>query len=506
MAILLLAMPARADFTIIQDNFGTNVNPLAGTAPSVVNLPGGTYTKMAGWPWSTPNAVGGYCNMGENGPGLAVSMTSSGGYLKPARFRISADLRMTQSQANDTLGVGFWVPPLPAPDTHQGPVLTGFTGLRLTATDSGVGTLTLYENGAVAGAAVSTGVTIYFNTFYDLAYTVDTATGDISDVVVAGVPITDFTTTAFTDAATAYAGFFILGDQNARGNVDNFLVTSNNPTLPPQVSVTAPATGYACGQGAQPVILTATTTNGTPAVVTGVRFFDGLTSLGAATDGGANTWNLAWDTTTAYLGAHSITAKATDGGGLSGTSLAIIVNVLLPGDSNSDGSVDGLDYNNWQNGYQQPGATFATGDYNGDGSVDGLDYNLWQNNYSFTATYVADQFSPMAAAAASAPRLVGVTATAGSLALEFDAAVEVGAGAVEISDGRALAQSYNAATRTLTVTFAASDAPYDVRVIADFVTAGGVALDGEVGDPADPTLPSGDGVAGGDAQLEFTAE
>jgi len=62
------------------------------------------------------------------------------------------------------------------------------------------------------------------------------------------------------------------------------------------------------------------------------------------------------------------------------------------GDGNHDGSVDGLDYNIWQNGYQQPGATFWTGDYNLDGSVDGLDYNAWQNMYG-TLVNASDAFS-----------------------------------------------------------------------------------------------------------------
>ena len=53
----------------------------------------------------------------------------------------------------------------------------------------------------------------------------------------------------------------------------------------------------------------------------------------------------------------------------------------LRADANGNAHVDGLDYNAWQNGYQQPGATPATGDFNEDGIVDALDYNAWQNHY-----------------------------------------------------------------------------------------------------------------------------
>jgi hypothetical protein len=44
-------------------------------------------------------------------------------------------------------------------------------------------------------------------------------------------------------------------------------------------------------------------------------------------------------------------------------------------------------------------------------------------------------------------------------------------------------------------------------VISDFVTGEGGVLDGDVSDPTDPaSLPSGDGVPGGDALLERRAD
>jgi len=99
--------------------------------------------------------------------------------------------------------------------------------------------------------------------------------------------------------------------------------------------------------------------------------------------------------------------------------------------------------------------------------------------------------------------------------LVFDSAVQVGAGAVEVSgmatgQDRSFTQAYDAATKSLVLTWAqplAADV-YSIRVVADFVVGagGGAPLDGEVGDPAAPTLPSGDGVPGGDARLEFTVE
>jgi len=281
----------------------------------------------------------------------------------------------------------------------------------------------------------------------------------------------------------------------------------------------------------------ATTTNGIPYSVTGVEFFDGAVKLGSAESGGGNTWHYSWYPSGTALGWRSLTAKATDSGGLTATSTPITVKVCIPGDGNGDGSVDGLDYNCWQNGYQQPGAVFQTGDYNGDGSVDGLDYNVWQNNYNHSATYSSEGFGPMAAvpatettsqttapasavAAANAPHLVAVTPTpcssvsdVMSLTLVFDSSVQIGAGAVEVSglatgENHGFAQTHDAATNALTLTWTKTlpADTYTVRVVADFVTGGdGAPLDGEVGDAAAPMLPSGDGIPGGDSLLEFTA-
>jgi len=318
------------------------------------------------------------------------------------------------------------------------------------------------------------------------------------------------------------------GDANLSG-LEVWQVSPATPAQLAHVAITAPAGGLKCGQGMTPVAFTASTTNGT-ASVTGVEFFDGAVRLGGATAAGVNAWTYSWDTAAAALGAHSVTARATDGGGLTATSAPVTINIWMPGDSNGDGSVDGLDYNNWQNGYQQPNPTLATGDCNGDGSVDGLDYNVWQNNYNHHGTYASDDFGSLAAAPApapaaaapSAPHLTAMTPAPGtaaagvaSLAIVFDVAVQVGAGAVEVN-GQATgahadyAASLDASGKRLTLTWPQALPPdvYTVRVVSAFVAGSDdeVPLDGDVGDAAAPNLPSGDGSPGGDALLEFTAE
>jgi hypothetical protein len=62
----------------------------------------------------------------------------------------------------------------------------------------------------------------------------------------------------------------------------------------------------------------------------------------------------------------------------------------------------------------------------------------------------------------------------------------------------------------LTLTFTSALAPdrYTIRVVGSFVVGadGGIALDGNVGNPAAATLPSGSGTSGSDARIEFTVE
>jgi len=211
----------------------------------------------------------------------------------------------------------------------------------------------------------------------------------------------------FNDITTGNNGFAAgTGYDMVTGRgtpIADLLVLDLVGTTWPEPTITSPTGGLIAGRG-WTVSLTATAVD-TSSTVTSVEFFDGAASLGLGTfsDG---TWTKAWNTTTAAVATHSITAKATDSAGLWTTSAPVSVTVRMLGDANGDSSVDGLDYNAWQNGYDKPNATFATGDFNGDGSVDGLDYNVWQNNYN----------SPPAAPAAAAGATVAAAPATAMLA------------------------------------------------------------------------------------------
>ena len=92
----------------------------------------------------------------------------------------------------------------------------------------------------------------------------------------------------------------------------------------PIVSLTAPASGATITQGTgTPMTATASDPDGT---IASVEFFDGATSLGTDnTSPYAATW------TPSVLGAHSMTARATDNGGATTISAPVNVTVVPPG-------------------------------------------------------------------------------------------------------------------------------------------------------------------------------
>jgi hypothetical protein len=342
-----------------------------------------------------------------------------------------------------------------------------------------------------------------------------------------------------------------------------------NLGVAPTVAIVSPTSTFAATVG-DSITLTATaSTANAGGSIAGVEFFDGAGSIGVATaGGGGGAYTLAWDTTSSSTGRHNLTARATDNIGLAATSSPpTVVNLAavhgavivaqagaaprlaqggLAADGNGDGIVDGVDYGIWQNGYLRTGAGVLAGDYNSDGVVDGADYGVWQNAYgqsieAIEAVAAAGQDDPASAvmtaadglgasalaapapeSAGIAPRLIAVAPASGStvsgvtsVTLGFDSDVLVGASAVEVSGlttgpRGGFSQQYTAATRTLTLSWAAPLAAdvYTVRVIGSFVVGSedGEALDGATGNPAAATLPSGCGTPGSDAQFEFTAQ
>ncbi|MEM6756964.1 MAG: dockerin type I domain-containing protein, partial [Planctomycetota bacterium] len=65
--------------------------------------------------------------------------------------------------------------------------------------------------------------------------------------------------------------------------------------------------------------------------------------------------------------------------------------LLVPGDYNGDGVVDGADYTFWANRFGSSDPADLAADGNGDGVVDGADYTFWANRFGDSAALSLDE-------------------------------------------------------------------------------------------------------------------
>lgn len=224
-----------ANIPIISDGFNipnwTNV-PIVGRTPPT-STPASSFVKIG-----QPNYLGIQQNPNDvlfskagfqNYVGAAISIQSAGSYTKPATLAISGDLSPWYAGLSGTSGVGlgFYSSSIPLHNgTYTPNPLTAFTGLRLMST----GDLVLFENGVAGTSIAFAGGTFNGSAFTTLSYEINTGTGAISNVQLAGSTATyNYSSTAFTDAATQYAGFFNVGGQNSNGALDNFAVAEVVP-------------------------------------------------------------------------------------------------------------------------------------------------------------------------------------------------------------------------------------------------------------------------------------
>jgi hypothetical protein len=212
---------------IIHADFnGTDNLEIDGTSPDVVNLPGGTwhtdYVNLSGNFEAFIDSSSGapapalhLFDVGSSSGSAAVSISSSGSYVKPSQFSLQADIM--ELAPSTVLLFGFYGT-LPAAGADS---MTGFTGLAL-HTDTG--DLDLVENGVTKTQGTFSG-TYNAGAYNTLAYSVDTTTGGISNVTLVGQAFS-FSTTAFTDAATAYVavGSEAGGPSGACSYFDNLIV------------------------------------------------------------------------------------------------------------------------------------------------------------------------------------------------------------------------------------------------------------------------------------------
>jgi hypothetical protein len=233
---------------IIQAAFaGTNNATMEGQQPDVVNLPGGQYSidgVNTSGTFSAFNDTGQgvpepamhvYDNGSSVSGSVAISLKSNGSYTKPRALSIQAQI-MTLNPST-ILFLGFYS----SPPANGSETLSGMTGLAL---DTQTGALTLVANGVNQSTIAFTGT---FNTgaFNTVSYSVDTTTGGISGVSLTGSSSNyNFSTSAFTDAATQYVamGTEAGGPAGACSYFDNLLVSSTTISPPPNPPVGVAAT------------------------------------------------------------------------------------------------------------------------------------------------------------------------------------------------------------------------------------------------------------------------
>ncbi len=247
--LALATVPTAHAQTLYSDSYSTVTTgtDLAGRSPNV-DLTGATYvTRNRGQGNPNGNATignpAGSANTNGNGA-AGLSLASGGTFTRVANastFTISADLSLggiagsgtAANAGTSTRGVelGFYSAPF-AQGTFD--ANEGFTGFALQNNGAG-GILQFVAAGGSTGlSGLTLTGTLSTTAFYNLTFTVNTATGNLTSVIFNGTNVTSSFTTgvagAFTDAATAFAGFGASSTTGGTtGNVDNFSVVNVVP-------------------------------------------------------------------------------------------------------------------------------------------------------------------------------------------------------------------------------------------------------------------------------------
>jgi len=87
---------------------------------------------------------------------------------------------------------------------------------------------------------------------------------------------------------------------------------------------------------------------------------------------------------------------------------AVLIRYTAAGDSNLDGSVDTVDFNNLAANFAGGNKIWSQGDYNYDTSVDSVDFNLLASNFGFTVPGDAGSLGALVPEPASAAALLAI--------------------------------------------------------------------------------------------------
>ena len=332
---VLLAAPNAFAQVILQDMFSGASGSIVGQAPDTTNLPGGTWIA-SGLGSATYSGSNQMALQATNG-GVEIA-TSSGSYSPPALLTISAGLAINGIDANGDpfgrgMGLGFCaVAPVPGTIEYS---TGGFVGLTLDAAGSAgdasaAGSVELDQaNSNMQNRPViipfPTAVFGAFSTstLYTLSYTINTSTGQISNVSLSDgtttdtadyLPIDNYNTSGwFTAANTAYAALVNTAAYGGTGNVSNFQLASAAPPPTGSTWTGAVSTTWATAGNWSSAVpgSTSSTTNTDTAIFN----TSSTTNLTPVVDAGRNLQNIAFDNSAGNLTA-TLTLGTTTGNAL----------------------------------------------------------------------------------------------------------------------------------------------------------------------------------------------
>ena len=250
LALLLTAVPAQAaDIIIVSDDF-TGDGTMTNRTPDGINLPGNNWTTQANY-HGVPSTSGGQINNTPHGALSVMDIASSGGYTKPTQLTVSITVRpdageglrrgvgaMFSYAAPSPNDNGQWGQYLGLTLTDEGRVdyyTTLYTGDFNTRSPSSVQDWNTGEDGTFDPTALHT-----------LIYTVDTVSGELTDVSLSDstqsfAAILADAATPFTDANTRYVG--ISADDNNGGATPADISSIEISTIPEPSMLALLATG-----------------------------------------------------------------------------------------------------------------------------------------------------------------------------------------------------------------------------------------------------------------------
>ena len=237
---------------IIVDTFGgADGTTIIGQTPNIANLPGGTWLNSGSSTvtYKNPNQI----TLGGT-PNTGIQIATSGGsYTPPATLTVSAGLVVNNINSNGDpigrgLGLGFFANVVPSGQVAEFAWTGGLTldaaagkandgaGPGAVELDIGNGASTLPTRAVIIPFPTAVFGTFSTTATYTLSYSINTTTGQISNVSLSDgttvdtadyVAIDNFDTTGvFTVANTAYVGIVNSTAGGATGFASNFILSS----------------------------------------------------------------------------------------------------------------------------------------------------------------------------------------------------------------------------------------------------------------------------------------